>query len=91
MCGERGAELGEVVKAGTGFDADHGDERSAGRGLERLAARQDRDVVGEDVGFGEISDADGGGKDVEVFRLFPRPKDASGNAVRKRGRQSGEG
>ena len=81
--GEGGAEFWCVLEAGTGFDADDSDERRAWGVGERLAARQDVDVVGEDVGFGKIGDTDVGRQSVEVFRFFPGPEDALGDSIGK--------
>jgi hypothetical protein len=81
MLGHSEAQGCGVGESGPGLDADDGNERRAGRGRERLAARQDGNVVGEDIGFGEVRDADGGREGVEVFGLFPGPEDALGNLI----------
>jgi hypothetical protein len=80
-CGYGGAEVWGVGETGAAFDADYGDERCAGRGIERLVAWQYGDVVGEDVGFGQVRDADVGREGVEVFRFFPGPEDAGWDAI----------
>ena len=78
MVRQRGAELWSIGKSWAGLNSDDSNERCAGCGRERLAARQDGYVVGQDVGLGKIGDTDRRRKRVQVFRLLPCPQDARG-------------